>query len=112
MTSDKFQLSNAAVYNILKNLMLVDGARVSYKDLDIEQIGSMYENLMGYEIGIANNPMVITSNGVPIDLQKILETNRKKRVDVIADLTNKKLSSEKILKLEQADTVDEIAALL
>ena len=38
------------VWNVLRNLMMLDGERLSYRTLDVEQIGSVYEAVMGFRI--------------------------------------------------------------
>ena len=36
------------VYRVLENLLVLDGERISYRALDVEQIGSVYEAMMGF----------------------------------------------------------------
>ncbi|HXS16480.1 MAG TPA: hypothetical protein VN764_04810, partial [Polyangiaceae bacterium] len=43
-------ISDGTVYRVLKNLILLDGQRLSYRALDVEQIGSVYEALMGFDV--------------------------------------------------------------
>jgi hypothetical protein len=43
-------ISDEAVYLVLDKLMLIDGQRLSYRALEVEQIGSVYEALMGYHM--------------------------------------------------------------
>jgi hypothetical protein len=38
------------VFTVLHKLLYLDGQRLSYKALDVEQIGSVYEALMGFDI--------------------------------------------------------------
>src|SRR5690606_2987109 len=38
------------VFTVLHKLLFLDGQRLSYKALDVEQIGSVYEALMGFDI--------------------------------------------------------------
>jgi hypothetical protein len=38
------------VFRVLEKLLLLEGQRLSYRALDVEQIGSVYEALMGYHV--------------------------------------------------------------
>jgi len=38
------------IYTVLDKLLYLDGQRLSYKALDVEQIGSVYEALMGFDV--------------------------------------------------------------
>ena len=38
--------------------MLFEGQRLSYRALDVEQIGSVYESLMGYHVVQVKSPAV------------------------------------------------------
>ena len=41
-------IPDSTVWNMLNNLMVLDGERLSYRTLDVEQIGSVYESIMGF----------------------------------------------------------------
>ena len=41
---------DGAIYRVLENLLLLDGERISYRALDVEQIGSVYETMMGFRL--------------------------------------------------------------
>ncbi|MEM9553688.1 MAG: DNA methyltransferase [Acidobacteriota bacterium] len=43
-------IDDATIYEVLRRLILFQGQRLSYKALDVEQIGSVYEALMGYHV--------------------------------------------------------------
>ncbi|MCA9541204.1 MAG: N-6 DNA methylase, partial [Myxococcales bacterium] len=43
-------IDDATVLAVLQALLLLDGQRLSYRALDVEQIGSVYERLMGYSV--------------------------------------------------------------
>ena len=46
-------VSDGAVYRVLEKLFILDGERISYRTLDVEQIGSVYETIMGFRMEIA-----------------------------------------------------------
>ena len=43
---------------MLQNLLILDGERLSYRTLDVEQIGSVYETVMGFTAKRASEPMI------------------------------------------------------
>jgi hypothetical protein len=43
-------VDDETVFRVLEKLLLLDGQRLSYRALDVEQIGSVYEALMGYHV--------------------------------------------------------------
>ena len=44
---------DGTVYRALDKLLLLDGQRISYRALDVEQIGSVYETMMGFRLETA-----------------------------------------------------------
>lgn len=48
--TDMPRISDQIVYRVLEKLMLLDGQRLSYRTLDVEQIGSVYETMIGFEL--------------------------------------------------------------
>jgi len=51
-------IDDETVYRVLERLMILEGQRLSYKVLDVEQIGSVYEALMGYGVVRLSSPAV------------------------------------------------------
>lgn len=43
-------ISDGTIYRVLKKLIMLGGQRLSYRALDVEQIGSVYEALMGFDV--------------------------------------------------------------
>ena len=41
------------MYRVLEKLLVLDGERISYRTLDVEQIGSVYQTIMGFRMEIA-----------------------------------------------------------
>jgi hypothetical protein len=44
------RISDGLIYRVLQGLLVLDGERLSYRSLDVEQIGSVYEAIMGYAV--------------------------------------------------------------
>lgn len=51
-------VDDGTVYRVLEKLVVFQGQRLSYKTLDVEQIGSVYEALMGYHVVRLTAPAV------------------------------------------------------
>ena len=47
------RVSDGVVFRVLQNLLILDGERLSYRTLDVEQIGSVYETMMGFNLEVA-----------------------------------------------------------
>jgi hypothetical protein len=39
---------DGTIYRALEKLLVLEGERISYRALDVEQIGSVYETMMGF----------------------------------------------------------------
>ena len=50
-------VSDGVVYRVLQNLLILDGERLSYRTLDVEQIGSVYETVMGFNLAGRRGPV-------------------------------------------------------
>jgi hypothetical protein len=44
------RVSDDVLHRVLERLLVLDRERISYRSLDVEQIGSVYEKLMGYHV--------------------------------------------------------------
>lgn len=51
-------LDDGTVHRVLERLVVFRGQRLSYRTLDVEQIGSVYESLMGYHVVRLASPAV------------------------------------------------------
>ncbi len=51
-------IDDDTVYRVLHRLVVLDGQRLSYRSLDVEQIGAVYESLMGYHVQRVESPAV------------------------------------------------------
>ncbi len=48
---------DGTIYRVLEKLLVLDGERLSYRALDVEQIGSVYETMMGFRLEQATGPL-------------------------------------------------------
>ena len=103
---------------MLRNLLILNGERLSYRSLDVEQIGSVYETVMGFDLDIATGTSIaikpIKSSGAPatIDLDRLLETAPKDRAKWLKEQTDQQLGTADLKKLKEADSVDALLEAL
>jgi len=57
----RIKLNNRGVRDILHYLLYMKGLRLSYAAIDVEQIGYVYEGLLGYTVSRASEPLVVTA---------------------------------------------------
>lgn len=112
------RVSDGVLFNVLSNLLILDGERLSYRTLDVEQIGSVYETIMGFELEVAGGRSIAIkptkSHGAPttINLEELLATKPADRPKWLAERTDQKLAGQAAEALKKASTVDELLAAL
>lgn len=110
------KVSDGVIFRILTKLLYLKGERINYRTLDVEQIGSVYETMMGFELDIAKGPTVaivpIKSHGapIPINLEEILEAKSPSKL--LADVTDVKLPDKVKKEFDAAETVEELEKIL
>jgi hypothetical protein len=52
-------VSDGILFRILQDLLYLDGERISYRALDVEQIGSVYEAMMGFTVETAHGISIV-----------------------------------------------------
>ncbi len=89
-------VSDACVHRVLQGLMTLRGPnrtdareRLSYRTLDVEQIGSVYETVMGFTAQAATEPMiaVVDEKGLPtfVGLESLLKCKPADRIKWLKD---------------------------
>ena len=111
-------ISDATVLGMLRRLLILDGERISYRALDVEQIGSVYETMMGFRLERATGPSLAVKSpkkfGAPsvVDLEALLAAPPAKRGKRIQDETDRKLTDRVLAPVRAAGTVDELHSAL
>jgi hypothetical protein len=73
---------DGTIYRALEDLLVLDGERISYRALDVEQIGSVYETMMGFRLETATGCSVAIKSqkkqGAPtaVSLEALLRSPR------------------------------------
>ena len=100
---------DGTVYRVLEKLLVLDGERISYRALDVEHVGSVYETMMGFRLETAKGRSIAIraakKHGAPatVDIEELLEVAPGKRVKWIRDRTDRKLT-ERVGKLVREAT--------
>ncbi|MFM9962287.1 MAG: Eco57I restriction-modification methylase domain-containing protein [Planctomycetaceae bacterium] len=112
------RVSDGVIYRVLNNLLILDGERLSYRTLDVEQIGSVYEKMMGFELHIAAGRSIAIkpkkSSGAPaaINLEELLAVAGSNRAKWLKEKTDQELTGKAADALKQAQTIEELLAAL
>jgi len=109
---------DGTLHRVLEKLLVLDGERLSYRTLDVEQIGSVYEVMMGFGVGLADGPSIAIKpkkkHGapVPVNLDALLATKPADRAKTFETETDHKLTAKQSAPLKDAATTDELLAAL
>ena len=109
---------DGTVYRVLDKLLVLDGERISYRALDVEQIGSVYETMMGFRLETATGRSVAISAqkrggaSTAVDLEELAEVAPGARAKWVRDRTDRKLTVTVTRPLKAADGVTELHAAL
>ncbi len=109
---------DATVWHVLRSLMVLDGERLSYRTLDVEQIGSVYEAVMGFRVELTAGRSIAvaspkrTGAAVVVDIDRLLQLEGGRRAKALQDATERKLTGNAAAALRGAATVDDVVAAL
>jgi hypothetical protein len=118
---DKVQIprvSDGVIFNVLTKLRVLDGERLSYRTLAVEQIGSVYQAIMGFGLEQAKGRSIAIKSakkhGAPatINLEELLRISGEKRGAWFKDQTDQKLSGKAADDLKQAASMEELLMAL
>jgi hypothetical protein len=104
------RVPDGTVYRVLRNLLILDGERLSYRALDVEQVGSVYEAMMGFALETASAPSIAVSpKHIVVNLEALLEEKGKDRAAWLKEHAELKIASD---ALARATTVADLVAAL
>lgn len=73
-------VDDKTIHDVLHGLVVLDGQRLSYRDLSVEQIGAVYESLMGYRVERMMGPAArLGKNGVWVEIEALRAASRTDR---------------------------------
>ncbi|PHR92497.1 MAG: SAM-dependent methyltransferase [Blastopirellula sp.] len=112
------RISDHVVFTVLQNLLILNGERLSYRTLDVEQIGSVYETVMGFNLEVATGKSIAIkpakSHGAPatINLEALLETPGKDRAKWLKEHADQKLGAGDAKLFKAAESIDDLLTAL
>ncbi|MBI4659438.1 MAG: hypothetical protein HY735_11410, partial [Verrucomicrobia bacterium] len=114
-------VSDGTLHRILEKLCILEGERVSYRTLDVEEIGSVYQTIMGFGVESAEGTAIALkgkrkNGGVPaspvISLEQLLAIPAKDRAKWLKENADTELTGEADKRLKTAATVDDLLVAL
>ena len=114
------RVSDGVLHRVLENLLILGGERLSYRNLDVEQIGSVYEAVMGFTLEVAKGPCIAitspkkTKGGAPVtvNLDELLRTAPGKRSEWLLKTAGQKLGPKPATALKEASSQADLLAAL
>ena len=109
---------DGTIHRVLDKLLVLDGERISYRALDVEQIGSVYETMMGFRLETATGRSVAIraqkkgGASTTVDLEELAEVAPAARAKWVRDRTERKLTATVTKPLRAADGVTDLHAAL
>jgi hypothetical protein len=109
---------DGTILEVLQRLLMLDEERLSYRALDVEQIGSVYETVMGFELHVAEGPSIAIrakkKQGAPvtINLESLLRVPAAERNKWLKKNTDQEVTGTALAALKSAVTVDDVQAAL
>ena len=112
------RISDGVIYRVLEKLLVLDGERISYRTLDVEQIGSVYETIMGFRLETATGRSVAIKPakklGAPntVDLDALLAQPNARRGRWLQERADRTITDRVAKGLREAETVDDLHVAL
>ena len=109
---------DGTIYRVLDKLLLLDGERISYRALDVEQIGSVYETMMGFRLETAKGLSVAIKSpkrggaSTTVNIEGLLEEPPSKRAKWVRARTERKLTATVNRPVKAAASVTDLHAAL
>lgn len=105
---------DGTIHRVLEKLLVLNGERISYRALDVEHIGSVYETMMGFRLEVATGRSIAIKaakkHGAPstINLEELLTEASGRRQKWIRDRTDRKLTARVSQAVRGACSLDAI----
>jgi hypothetical protein len=109
---------DGTIFRALEQLLVLDGERISYRALDVEQIGSVYETMMGFRLETASGRSLEVKaqkkHGAPtaIDLAAMLAQPAAQRGKWLHERADRKLGDAVARAVREAATLEDLHAAL
>ena len=83
-------VSDAIIHSVLRSLLVLGGERISYRALSVENIGVVYETMMGFSVYQANGSCVVLKGAqapAACELDELMALEGAKRTTFLEELT-------------------------
>lgn len=113
------EVSDECVAKVLDRLLVLGGDKLSYRTLDVEQIGSVYETVMGFTVETMDGPALAIRAGkndktpVFVNLNKLLAEKPNERTKFLNKEADRGKVTDKVAAaLKDAGTIEELVVAL
>lgn len=112
------RVPDGTVFRALEKLLVLDGERLSYRALDVEQIGSVYQTMMGFRLETATGRSLAIRSakrlGAPtaIDLDQLVTVEAGKRDKWVKDAADRDLPAKVKVAVKDAASIEELHSAL
>jgi len=111
-------VSDGTIYRALEKLLVLDGERISYRALDVEEIGSVYQAMMGFRLETATGRSLAIkaqkkwAAPTTVDLDAFLAEPPDKRKKWVEERADRRFSETIRDAVRTATTIDDLHASL
>jgi hypothetical protein len=113
------EVSDECVAKVPDRLLVLGGEKLSYRTLDVEQIGSVYETVMGFTVETMDGPALAIRAGkhdrtpVFVDLNRLLAAKANDRAKFLKEEADRGKLTDRVGKgLKEANTIEELVDVL
>ncbi|MFL5845300.1 MAG: Eco57I restriction-modification methylase domain-containing protein [Solirubrobacteraceae bacterium] len=112
------RVPDGTIFRALEKLLVLDGERLSYRALDVEQIGSVYQTMMGFRLetaagqSLALKPKQKSGAPTAVNLDELLAIDPGRRGKHIKDTAERDLPAKVATALKEAATITELHGAL
>ena len=109
---------DGTIYRVLEMLVLLDGERISYRALDVEHVGSVYETMMGFRLetseGLSTSIKSTKKYGAPttISVEALLAETPARRARWLQGQTDRTVTPKVSAELRDAESLEQLVAAL
>lgn len=107
------RVSDGVIWRVLEGLLVLDGERLSYRALDVEQVGSVYESMMGFDVRtLPGRAIAVRPKNVVFDVDALLAVAGPKRAAWLKEHAECDLAAGSAQALKEARTVEDVVVAL
>ncbi|MBD2093419.1 class I SAM-dependent DNA methyltransferase [Microcoleus sp. FACHB-1515] len=107
------RIPDGVVYRMLDRLLMLDGERLSYRSLGVQEIGSVYTAIMGFSIERATGMSIaVRPQNAVINLETLLSEELSNRAKWLQLWASCKVTGKALTNLKAAKTTADLVAAL